>query len=269
MLELYAAGGLTPQEREEVELRASASPEVRSALDEACAAMEKYAALYAVAPNPSLKTRVMQQIAAEQEEAAPIAVGNTEEQATVRSLPPAQAAPFYKWLMAASIVLALLGGALSLYFYQQWQRAEARLAGVMASEQRYARNFTQTSQRLRQQEQTIAVLRDADFAPVRLKGVEAHPDVRLTVYWNPQRAQVYVDQVQLPEPPAGKQYQLWALVDGKPLDAGMINTAADSAGLQQMKAIETAQAFAVTLEPEGGSASPTLEQLMVMGEVSP
>jgi anti-sigma-K factor RskA len=64
--------------------------------------------------------------------------------------------------------------------------------------------------------------------------------------------------------PAGKQYQLWAIVDGKPVDAGMIG---DCEGLCKMKVIDHAEAFAVTLENAGGSPAPTLTAMFVLGKV--
>jgi len=36
-----------------------------------------------------------------------------------------------------------------------------------------------------------------------------------------------------------------------------------------MKKIAHASAFAVTLEPRGGSATPTMDQMYVLGKVSP
>jgi len=68
----------------------------------------------------------------------------------------------------------------------------------------------------------------------------------------------------LPQAPSGKQYQLWALVDGKPVDAGMIG---DCNGLCRLKNIPRAQAFAITLEREGGSPTPTMDQMYVLGKV--
>jgi anti-sigma-K factor RskA len=38
-------------------------------------------------------------------------------------------------------------------------------------------------------------------------------------------------------------------------------------GVCKMKNIPEAQAFAITLEKQGGSASPTMEALLVMGKV--
>jgi anti-sigma-K factor RskA len=52
------------------------------------------------------------------------------------------------------------------------------------------------------------------------------------------------------------------------VDAGMLaaNTAAGTA-LQQMKDIGSAQAFAMTVEPEGGSVNPTLSTMTVIGNI--
>lgn len=65
------------------------------------------------------------------------------------------------------------------------------------------------------------------------------------------------------------QYQLWALVNGKPVDLGVFDVKADAEHiLVKMKEIGGAQAFAVTLEKRGGVASPTMEQMIAMGGVS-
>jgi anti-sigma-K factor RskA len=70
--------------------------------------------------------------------------------------------------------------------------------------------------------------------------------------------EVYIDPSNLPEAPAGKQYQLWAIVDGKPVDGGMIITTKkdNKYRIQKMKTFGKAEAFAVTLETEGGNPTP-------------
>ncbi len=265
ILELYAAGALSEEERQEVERIAGESPEVRAALEEACLVMEHYATLHAVQPAAGLKARIMDQIQDQQAAEAPVV-----EEAPVRALYPEderEGTP-YKWMFAASIALFLLSGFMSIRFYQNWQNAEARLEQAIASEQTLAQNYQTASYRLNQQDQVLQVLRDADFRSVRLQGVEAHPEAQMMVYWNADKQKVYVDAVQLPAPPTGMQYQLWALLDGKPIDAGLISMENGGAvAMQAMKEIGAAQAFAVTLEPAGGSINPTLEQLYVMGEV--
>jgi anti-sigma-K factor RskA len=63
-----------------------------------------------------------------------------------------------------------------------------------------------------------------------------------------------------------QQYQLWAIIDGKPVDAGVFD--GNVASLLKMKEIGTgAVTFAVTVEPRGGKQSPTLESMQVAGNV--
>ena len=65
--------------------------------------------------------------------------------------------------------------------------------------------------------------------------------------------------------PADKQYQLWALKDGQPIDMGVFDPVTPEDGLLEMGRVPGADAFAVTLEPRGGSANPTLEEMYVYG----
>ena len=73
--------------------------------------------------------------------------------------------------------------------------------------------------------------------------------------------------LKLPANDKDHQYQLWALVGGKPVDLGVFDkTATDSTiDMKEMKSLALAQAFAVTLEPRGGSVNPTMDQMMVVG----
>jgi len=64
--------------------------------------------------------------------------------------------------------------------------------------------------------------------------------------------------------PGDKQYQLWAIVDGKPVSAGLIE---DCNGLCKMTNVPKASMFAITIEPKGGSAAPHLEAMVVAGAV--
>ena len=85
------------------------------------------------------------------------------------------------------------------------------------------------------------------------------------VYWHTSK-KVFLEIKNLPDAPTGKQYQLWAIVDGKPVDMGMYSAKEDST-VQEMKSVDNAQAFAITLEKEGGNATPTMEEMYVMGTI--
>jgi anti-sigma-K factor RskA len=114
----------------------------------------------------------------------------------------------------------------------------------------------------------LSILRDPSFKFLRLQGTAKSPNSALVVAWSPLKKRVVIDMANASMPLNDKehQYQLWALVGGKPVDLGVFDADSVSKGIKEMKAIASADAFAVTLEPRGGSASPTMDQMMVIGK---
>ncbi|MBC7556824.1 MAG: anti-sigma factor [Chryseobacterium sp.] len=98
---------------------------------------------------------------------------------------------------------------------------------------------------------------------IKLEGVKTHPGMLANVYWGTSK-KVYLKVNNMPSAPEGQQYQLWAIVDGKPVSAGVFDGSQPDK-IQSMAVIDKAQAFAITLEKSGGSATPTMENMMVMG----
>ena len=115
-------------------------------------------------------------------------------------------------------------------------------------------------------ESSMAVLQSPYNKPVMMKGLPVSPNSMAMIYWNMQTHEVYLNIHQLPTPPEGKQYQLWALAGGKPIDAGVFDVK-DSMEVQKMKVIDDAEAFAVTLENTGGNPTPTLSAMYLMGQL--
>jgi hypothetical protein len=283
-LELYAAGALTPPEQEEVERMAGLYPEVKEELAQITADLEKYAALHAVKPRPDLKKRILTHKLGEEEagEARTIPFVPAPSTGEVSPVPEAESKVIpldqgplgrfskqtYNLALTAAVALVLISNVISFWFFQNWKHTESRLEAALAREQQIAQTFRTIESQLGIRNQDLAVLRDPQYQSVSLKGLEAAPDASIIVYWNPQTAQVFLDVRVLPTPPNGFQYQLWALDNGQPINAGMIPI--DDQQLQNlhpMQTIRQAQAFAVTLEPEGGSEAPTLDKMHLMGNV--
>jgi anti-sigma-K factor RskA len=124
---------------------------------------------------------------------------------------------------------------------------------------------------LSDREVALGVLRSKEYKMIKLAGTKQAPKASMMVAFNPAKKEVMIDMaaMEMPANDAEHQYQLWAMVDGKPVDLGVFDMVADDDGMKRMKAIEDAQAFAVTLEPRGGSKSPTMEQMMVIGSPVP
>ena len=96
---------------------------------------------------------------------------------------------------------------------------------------------------------------------VRIKGTEHAPAAEGLVLWT--EKSVRVEMTGLPALPPGKEYQLWQIgPEGpKPVAARTfrLDYKGDLAGNDWMKYLVAAgQTFAVTVEPAGGSRSPTM-----------
>jgi anti-sigma-K factor RskA len=114
----------------------------------------------------------------------------------------------------------------------------------------------------------MSVVQNKYSQVVSLNGLPAAPDAAAKIFWIKNTGEVYIDPSNLPEAPAGKQYQFWGIVDGKPVDGGMIITSKKDRKyrIQKMKTFGKAEAFAVTLETEGGNPTPK-GAMYVMGKM--
>ena len=112
----------------------------------------------------------------------------------------------------------------------------------------------------------LAVLTAPAMRMVQLNGMGDTPGATARIYWDPNSREVHMGPATLPTAPQGMQYQLWAIVDGQPVDAGVMPLVDDGAHLHRMKDVDPAQAFAVTLEKAGGVPSPTLTAMVLMGQ---
>jgi len=68
--------------------------------------------------------------------------------------------------------------------------------------------------------------------------------------------------VGLPEPPAGRTYQLWALQNEGPLSLGTFGVEDGEAVVRIEDPVEGVDGMAVTVEPEGGSEQPSTDPVM-------
>ena len=171
----------------------------------------------------------------------------------------------WKWVAAASFLLLILSSVLNFLLYNRYtEKKDAYQALLTEKESLFAVNkLYQASQK--EWELTSKMMSDPTMVMIRMKTIPGKNNKDATVFWDSKTKDVYVMAKELPTPATGKQFQLWAIVDGKPVDAGIIDT--NCTGICKMKNITKAQAFAITLEKLGGNPNPTMEQLMVIGAI--
>jgi anti-sigma-K factor RskA len=173
----------------------------------------------------------------------------------------------WKFAAAASILLAMFLGYLAYDYRDRWLHTQVALNELIAQHQQVAEDYNRVNHRLDKMESDLRVINDPSYVKVVMKGTPNAPQSLASVYWNKETKQVYLSIQNMRELAQEKQYQLWAIIDGKPVDVGVFD--GNVSGLIHMKDIaQGAVTFAVTVEPRGGKPSPSLETMQVAGNVS-
>ncbi|HTL10498.1 MAG TPA: anti-sigma factor [Chitinophagaceae bacterium] len=256
IIESYVLGLASNEEKAAFEQLLSVHPELQQAKEAFEISLERHALDNAMPAPAAIKQKIWEAI--ELSPVATLAGNNTERTDGIAVTPaPVRSMNTVKWLAAASVILLLGSTLLNFYFYSQYKNTSAQLSDLIAQNQQMASNNTIMQTRLQQYESNFQIVKDTNMAVVAMKGQAVAPESATTVYWNKQTKDVYLLVNDLPQPVSGKQYQLWAIVDGVPVDAGTLDMA-QANGLVKMKNIPRAQAFAITLENAGGSKTPTM-----------
>lgn len=265
VLELYVLGDMSTDEKLQVEAMAQKHPEVRAELDEIEKAMEVYADANTIEPAFEMRDRVLNSLVTNLVDDRNLKTIQHPHNAPARvvTMERATTSIFYKYAFAASILLLCVSVATLAVVYNRLQDSQQQLVSLRLSEQKFSRQVSIMDDEL-------AVFRDPSFRFIQLKGTPNAPASALTVAWSPKRKKVMVDlsNAKLPDADKAHQYQLWAIANGKPVDLGVFDkTTPDSTDMKVMKSIASAQAFAVTIEPRGGSVNPTMNQMVVIASL--
>lgn len=257
LLEAYTLGLTSPEEAIQVEQWIKDYPEVRTELNNIELTMESYAMAHAVEPSKDMKDKIFTSIESQPN------IENFKSTAKVYSI-----SPFWKWAAAASIILLIGSAILNVVYFNKYDNINT--AYQQSQQQLTAQNekLADMNNDLSVMHQDMNVVQSKYSEPVSLHGLDAAPDAAAKIFWMKNTGEVYIDPTNLPDAPAGKQYQLWAIVDGKPVDGGMIvkTKKGDKYQIQKMKTFGKAEAFAVTLEKEGGNPTPQ-GTMYVMGKM--
>lgn len=250
MVESYVLGIATDAERTEFEQMCADYPEIVEARDAFERALETQLMQDAIAPPVAVKEKLWHTI-------VPVAPAyNTEE---VREEAPVRRMNVWR-LLAAACFVGLLG--VGYWAFSTNEKYKDAVAKQSAAEQQ----LQQTNNELAAIRQDAQAMQQPGIKVAALKGTGNAPQALTTVFWDSTTKDVYLLVNNLPQAPTEKQYQLWALLDGKPIDLGML-VPKENRLLVKMKNVQNAQAFAITLEPKGGSVNPTMEAMYVLGNL--
>jgi anti-sigma-K factor RskA len=262
ILELYVLGDISPEEKLQVEAMVSKHPAIKAELVEIERSMESYALANAIEPSEHLRDKILNSLVTNLGDDSTFPTRKAPVKDNVIAMPAPKTGSFYKYAFAACLALLIASSVVLINLYNRLQDANTQLVALNTSNQ----HFTKTVNYMDEQ---LSIYRDPAFKVIKLNGTPKHTKASMLVAFSPIKKEVMIDlaDLNLPENDQAHQYQLWALVNGKPVDLGVFDktSSSDTVLMKQMKPIALAQAFAVTLEPRGGSVNPTMDQMMVIG----
>lgn len=262
IIELFVLGLTSEEETTQVQQLAAENDAIRTAIDDYQKALESYTSAGAVTPRDSLKTEILEKIKSEKEKTKTVQKSPTDK------ISPLMSVQRWKKFTAAAAILLGISLLLNVIYISKYRQTRDNYSDLLASQQQYASQNKAMETRLNDAEDYLKLLMDPQIKSINMSGVPAHNELSAIVYWDSSSRQAYLGRSNLPAPPEGKEYQLWAIIDGKPVDMGMIGIDAGSGLIPMKKASQgSVQAFAVTLEKQGGSTVPTLDQMYVIGKI--
>jgi anti-sigma-K factor RskA len=259
IVEAFVLGLASKEEVQEIISLRKQFPELDNAIYEFEHELEMQGKENAILPPTSVKDSLFALLEDE-------FVATPDEEVPVRSLsdhkiePPTIVEKSNPWRLvaAAAIIGFMVTGSLSLILNSRYKGLSRDFAALQ-------KENAQEKLRFNSLYADVFRMQDSKMKKISMPGVAGKEGNLATVYWDSETGDVFLFKNKLPEAENGKQYQLWAIVDGVPIDAGMLDPSCET--FCQLKNIQNPQAFAITLEKEGGSAVPTMEMMFVMGGI--
>ncbi len=158
------------------------------------------------------------------------------------------------WFAAAAFALA------AVFFFRESDRLSQRVAELQSES-------AQQQAQLERAREVVTTLTSTDAVRVTLVAAQAPPQPQGKAIYVRDRSSLVFLASNMPALPAQKAYELWLIpTKGAPIPAGVFKPDAHgSATVIQppLPAGVEAKAFAITIEPEQGSATPTMPIVMM------
>ena len=256
MLDEYALGQLSQDERRDVETHVRECDVCTADLRELAVVMEGLAhSIEPVTPPAALKQRVIASLALEPQEPP-----RRPADANVVTLPPKtvviRRGVHPAWLAAAALVILAFGALL----YSSDATRRLLVDDLQEAQATSAELQQQLDQYTGQADLAVSILTASDMRPIVMAGRENATASTARAYWSPTRGLLIVAD-SLPVPPPGRIYQVWVIGGGTPVSAGLLGQQGSGRGMLIAPPPRGLAAgtvtVAVTDEPPGGLPAPS------------
>lgn len=254
ILESYVLGLANEKEIAEIEALASQSPEIKAEIRAIEDALESYAFANAETPPAHLKSQIWEKIAAESEvKSTKVIDFDSGQEIEINEQQTPKITGFFGSYLRIAASIALLGSVLAnIYLGTQWKESKENLS--LAINENIGLQKSMKAQEGAIMPNEVNMLMSPEMKMSKLVSQKSSENATVMLAWDTKTNKVYLIRGNLPAPPDGMQYQLWAIVNDKPMDAGVFDIKNNT---QELKSVPLPKAFAVTLEKRGGSPVPT------------
>lgn len=250
IIESYVLGLASDQERAEFEQLAAQYPELTDARIRFEAELEKQVFASAINPPDEVKEKILNNIS---ESGTAVNLHKTVSMEHAATTVRNQG--WLRFAAAACLILFIVSGYFAYTLYNR--NKELTTKNLTLQKQRDSiTNIASEQQK---------VMNDPNVMVVNMVGTEKAPTSSANVYWDSTSRNVWLVVKNMPKLASDKQYQLWALIDGKPVDLGLFDPP-DKNVILKMNNTQKADAFAITIETRGNTGGPNLEELQSMGK---
>ena len=252
ILELYVAGALSEAESREVSRVLREFPEVREEVEEIEKAIMSLSGKMAPSDARSVLLSLKGQLALQ------------DAKRRIRSR--MNWTVYLGW--AASFILLI--GLFMLFQKNQVLRSE--VTSLQIERNQFQKTLVDARNDAEKTRELLTILRNKDILRVPLQGQKVAPHADVIAYFDKEKNDLYIDAKDLPVPPRGMVYQVWSLKMNPlvPTSIGLLDKFEDNKDrIFSLKNANSSEGFGITLEPEGGSETPTMERLYSLGTVAP
>ena len=236
IIESYVMGLAGESERAEFEQLCAQHPELVAERRKFEESLEAHASEQALRPPLEVKARILNAIHTMENSKSPRSVG------------------MLRFVAAAAVILLI--GMVVLYYQVSQQNKD-----LANTNKNLGDKLDQAQTALNN---VVREISGPGTTVVNMVGTKT-PVSSANVFWDSTNSSVYLVVKNMPKLPSSQQYQLWALIDNKKKNLGVFDATDDNV-IIKMDSTKKAQAFAITIEKKGGSATPTLDSLQSVGK---
>ncbi len=245
ILELYVLNQLSPEEIAEVESLSTQHTEIAQEIHEISLGLEKYGKLMAVTPSPKVEGELFNNLPKRTPNNSPSASANQ-----TNSTPPTKGFSILNYILAAISI-----GSFLLYLNQT--------NTIKTSEVTKNREMVACDSILKLQQNQYAFIQkinDRSNQIIKLAATEKYAGIDLYLHANKVTKKNILQMIKAPTLSQNQAFQLWALKDGSAPQPMDVFTSQEN--FVDIGFVDDVTTYAITIEPAGGSQSPTMANLI-------